>query len=193
MKLVADAVLERLTPLVGLRLAIARRAADMRNFQFGEARALKGGTVGEFALHVQCPWRFEGPDGILTGLSDLWEPPGASDDVDWDSWHYDRNENLQDRQLGTLLGSYDSSTRSFVNQTEYLVVEEVSADNCGGATIRLSGGYRLVLFPAGSRGEDWRLFRAGTDEPHFVVAGGRVELAEQEAGERRASAARPRE
>jgi hypothetical protein len=185
--------MERLTPLVGLRLVIARRAADLRNFQFGQVRALKSGTVGDHALHVQCPWRFEGPDGILTGLSDLWEPAEVSENVDWDSWHYDRDENLQDRQLGTLLGSYDPATRSFVNQTEYLVVEEVRADNCGGATIRLSGGYRLVLFPAGIRGEDWRLFRPGTDEPHFVVAGGRVELAEQQTGEPGASADRPRE
>jgi len=65
-----------------------------------------------------------------------------------------------------------------VNQTEHLVVEAVRADNYGGVTIQLSGGYRLVLFPAGSRGEDWRFFRPDTDGPHFVVADGRVELAE---------------
>lgn len=42
---------------------------------------------------------------------------------------------------------------------------------------RLLGGCRLTLFPAGSAGEDWRLFRpANGDEeaPHFVVVGGRV-------------------
>jgi hypothetical protein len=178
MKPVAEAIMDQLKPLVGLRLAIARRAADLRNFQFGQIRAVEGGTVGEYALHIQCPWRFERPDGILTGRSDLWQPAEASEEVDWDTWHYERNENLQDRKLGTLLGSHDPATRSFVNQTEHLVVEEVRADNCGGVTIQLSGGYRLVLFPAGIRGEDWRLFRPDTDEPHFVVAGGRVETAE---------------
>jgi hypothetical protein len=171
MKPVTDAVVERLTPLVGLRLVIARRAADLRNFQFGQVRAVERGTVGDYGLHIQCPWRLEGPDGILTGHSDLWELAEASEGVDW-------GENLQDRQLGTLLGGYDPATRSFVNQTEHLVVEGVQADNCGGATIQLSGGYRLVLFPAGARGEDWRLFRPGTDEPHFVIAGGRVEETE---------------
>jgi hypothetical protein len=54
----------------------------------------------------------------------------------------------------------------------------VRADNCGGVTFQLSGGYRLVLFPAGIRGEDWRFFRPNTDDPHFVVAGGQVESAE---------------
>jgi hypothetical protein len=32
-----------------------------------------------------------------------------------------------------------------------------------------------VLFPAGTRGEDWRVFRPDTDDSHFVVAGGRIE------------------
>ena len=46
------------------------------------------------------------------------------------------------------------------------------------AEIDLSGGYRLTLFPAGSTGEDWRLFRPSEgeeDTPHFVVTGGRIE------------------
>jgi hypothetical protein len=192
MKPVAEASTEQLKPLIGLRLTIARRAADLRNFQFGQIRAVERGTVGEYALHIQCPWRLEGPAGILTGSSDLWEPAEASEQVGWDSWHYERNGNLQDRQIGALLGRYDAATRSFVNQTEHLVVEEVRADNCGGLTIQLSGGYRLVLFPAGIRGEDWRIFRPDTDDPHFVVAGGRVESAEQ-LDERGASADRPRE
>jgi len=178
MKRVAEAIIDQLKPLIGRRLAIARRAADLRNFQFGQIRAVERGTVGEYALHIQCPWRLEGPDGILTGRDDLWQPAETIEDADWDSWHYERNKNLQDRQLGALLGGHDPVTRSFVNQTEHLVVGEVRADNCGGVMILLSGGYRLVLFPAGLRGEDWRFFRPGTEEPHFVIAGGRINTSE---------------
>ena len=70
-----EQVLTHLRLLVGLKLSVARRAADLRNFQFGPMRAVEGGTLGEWALHVQCPWRIEGPDGnIVTGRSDLWEP-----------------------------------------------------------------------------------------------------------------------
>lgn len=175
---VADAILEHLKPLVGLKLSLARRAADLRNFQFGPVRAVPDGTVGEYALHIQCPWRLQGPDGIVTGRSDLWEPAEANEAVAWDTWHYDSNENLQDRRLGALLGDYDPKARSSLNRTEQLVVEAVHAEDCGGATLDLSGGYRLVLFPAGTRAENWRLFRPGADQPHFVVAGGRVEQRE---------------
>ena len=118
---------------------------------------------------------FEGPTGIITGRSDLWEPAETGLDFDWGTWDYDKSENLQDELLGVLLSGYDPQTRSFVNQTDQLVVESVHADPYGGAVIVLSGGFRLVLFPAGTRGEDWRVFHNTTDEPHFVVAGGMIE------------------
>jgi len=57
-----------------------------------------------------------------------------------------------------------------------LVVEKVDADSFGGATICLSGGYRLVLFPASSRNEHWRLLQGATNEKHFVVSGSQVEF-----------------
>jgi hypothetical protein len=173
-----EQILTHLQPLVGLQLACTRRAADLRNLQFGPLRAVEGGTVGEYALHVQCPWRMEGPDGIITGRCDLWEPAEPSTAIDRDGWDYEADENLQDRRLSVLLGGYDPATRSFVNRTAHLVVEDVRADGYGGAAIRFSGGYQLVLFPAGTRGEDWRVFRPGTDEPHFVVVGGSIEQEE---------------
>lgn len=50
--------------LVGLPLFEMNNAAGMQSFQFGMSRtvpsALKGRSprvVGDFALHVQCPWR----------------------------------------------------------------------------------------------------------------------------------------
>jgi hypothetical protein len=166
-----------LCPLVGLKLSIARRAGDLRNFQFGPIRAIDRGTVGELALHIQCPWRIEGADGIVTGRSDLWEPIEVGDDFDWDTWDYETDGNLQDERIGALLGGHDAQTRSFINQTDdVLIVEDVQADFGGGAAITLSGGYKLVLFPAGSRGEDWRIFRPGADEEHFVIWGGAVSV-----------------
>lgn len=175
MGIVSQEILSHLKPLVGLKLALVRRAADLRNFQFGTVRAVEGGSVGEYALHVQCPWRIEGSDGITTGRSDLWQPAEPSQEIDWDQWDYEKDENLQDRRFAALLGGYDPATGSFVNATEHLIVEDVCADDYGGAAIRFSGGYKLVLFPAGTRGEDWRVFRPDTDDSHFVVAGGRIE------------------
>lgn len=170
---VSDEVVRHLEPLVGLRLSVARRAADLRNFQFGQMREVEGGTVGDYALHIQCPWRIEGPGGILTGRSDLWEPAVPWETIDPETWKYE-DGNLQDLRIQAFLGGFDPMTKSATNRGSLLVVERVHGDDCGGARLELSGGYHLVLFPAGTEGEDWRIFRPSTDEPHFVVSGGRV-------------------
>jgi hypothetical protein len=79
----ATEILKHLKPLIGLKLSIARRAASLSNFQFGPVRAVDGGTLGEYALHVDCPWRIERPHGIMTGWLDLWEPAEETPDFDW--------------------------------------------------------------------------------------------------------------
>ncbi len=90
------------------------------------------------------------------------------------SWDYEQG-NLQDVRIGELLGGYDPKTRTLINATQKLFVEDVQADDFGGLCISLSDGYRLVLFPAGSRGEDWRLFVPESEVAHFVISGGRIE------------------
>src|SRR4051812_5580418 len=91
-------VIAALSQILGLPLTAARRAADMRVFQFGTLRPVDRGSVGDFALHVQCPWRIEGQDGIVTGRLDLWE--SVEDDAPFDeSWDYDKFPNLQDARL----------------------------------------------------------------------------------------------
>jgi len=177
MKNVAEQTLKHLSPLIGLKLSIARRAADMRVLQFGMIREIEnGGTVGEYALHIQCPWRIDGLERVVTGRGDLWEPLETGDDFDWESWDYETSENLQDHQIGKLLGGFGPITQSFVNETDYLIVEDIQVDDFGGAVILLSGGYRLTLFPFGSKGEDWRIFQPlKEDSHHFVISGGKVE------------------
>jgi hypothetical protein len=157
-------LIAELSPLLGLTLTIARRAVDMRMFHFGPVRLVDGGSVGDFAIHVQCPWRIEGPEGIVTGRSDLWEPADA--DVPFDEkWHYDKSPNLQDLRLDGLL----------IQSVKPFVVEKVDADEFGGVAICLSQGYVLRLFPAGTRGEDWRFFQPTRDAPHLVITGGVIE------------------
>ena len=70
---IADQITIQLQALVGLKLSIARRAADMLVLHFGtirevESRSLSGrkkdakkGTVGDYALHIQCAWRLFRP------------------------------------------------------------------------------------------------------------------------------------
>lgn len=54
-----DVITASLRPLVGLPLSVARRAADLRGFHFGEMRPTRRGNGGAYVLHVQCPWRLE--------------------------------------------------------------------------------------------------------------------------------------
>ena len=163
MNQVAQQVQKHLDLLKGLRLSESYRAADMRIFHFGVMRPVNSGVVGEYALHVQCPWRIESAEAIITGRHDLFQPAEETEDFDWKSWDWDGNETLQDKLVADFI------------REEHRTIESVTADAHGGARLQLSGGYALVLFPAGSQAEDWRLFRPQEDGEHFVISGGRVE------------------
>jgi hypothetical protein len=160
---VAESAREHLRPLIGLRLSASYRAADMRVFHFGRMHVIGGGAVGEYALHVQCPWRIETEDRIITGHDDLFLPAEETEDFDWESWDWDGGETLQDRLVSDFLAKTEPS------------VQDLNTDRYGGAKLSLSGGYSLVLFPADSQGEDWRVFKPNSEGEHFVVSGGRVE------------------
>ncbi|MGA3235032.1 MAG: hypothetical protein ABSG03_01915 [Bryobacteraceae bacterium] len=175
----ADEIRTAFQPLIGLQWALARHSG-ITVFHFGEVRpAPGGGTVGQFALHIQCPWRVVTPDRIVTGSPDYWYP--ADESLDWDEWEKDRTTrrsssappSLQEKRLLDLFCGYDPDTGACVNITERLVVEAVGADNYGGVQIEFSGDCSLQLFPAStcesSHGENWRLFEPGSDADHFVA------------------------
>ncbi len=157
-------VIAALSRIIGLPLTAARRAADMRTFQFGKLHPVDRGSVGDFALHVQCPWRIEGPHGIVTGRLDLWQPVEENAPFD-DNWDYEKSPNLQDARQEVW----------FAHNKTSLVVKSVDADEFGGAVIGFDQGFVLRLFPAGTRAEDWRLFQSNTNALHFVVSAGAVE------------------
>ena len=151
-----------LSPLVGVELSAARRAADMLTLHFGPLRQSGKGSVGDHALHVQCAWRIDGPDGIVTGRAELWEPVDVerryAEDFD-----YDDEPNLRDVRVRNWLAAGPH------------VVEDVEADDFGGAAIHFGGGFALRMFPMATRTEDWRIFGPGDDDSHFVVTGGKIE------------------
>jgi hypothetical protein len=161
-----------LSKLVGRPIAFARDAANMKNFGFGMIRPSPSGkgTIGEYALHLQCPWRIVGGEGTVTGFADYYEPADVNGEVDLKDG---QAGNLQRKRLGDLLRSYDANTRSWLNGTDQLVVEGVIADDFGGFELKLSGNFCLQVFPDGSRGEDWRFFEPGTKD-HLVIAAGRI-------------------
>jgi hypothetical protein len=169
----ADQVKLNLQQLIGLKLSRMALAADMRTLQFGNTKPRQGGVVGEFALHIQCPWRIETDTGVITGSGDLYAPYDESEEMS-ESFDWAKGDNLQERILRQLLVGYDEKTKQIVNSTDLLSVEAVQVDSVGGFSLELSGGYRLSVFPNSTRYEAWRLFRPSTDEwesreEHFVV------------------------
>jgi hypothetical protein len=165
--MVSDAIRQYLEQLIGLKLSIARHFGSGANFQFGKIELLEKGSVADFAIHIQCPWRIESQTHLVTGNDDLWwstlgnhEPKG---------WSYKDGDSVLDTRMSELLEGYDPRTQSWINITDLLVVEEISLNNFGDLTVHLSGGYRLHLFITGTTGETWRVFRPSFDEPHLVV------------------------
>jgi len=157
-----EAVLSR---LVGLPLWQWAFAANMVMFDLG-ARIPKidfmgrEGHHGEYDLHLQCPWRITGPEGLIVGLHDIFFPE------DWDSdWATFDREKEPCLCMGRLRELFDT------HEENPLVVEAVEADRFGGFNLALSHGYALEAFPASSRrhwtNEHWRLLLP--EDEHFVV------------------------
>jgi hypothetical protein len=75
---VKDAIERALRPLLELPLWAVGRAGSLEWFQFGAPRTVptfRGGSkeVGEYALHLDCPWRLVGPTGLVVA-TDQSEP-----------------------------------------------------------------------------------------------------------------------
>jgi|HubBroStandDraft_6_1064221.scaffolds.fasta_scaffold770410_1 hypothetical protein len=170
----ADEAKLNLQKLIGMKLSRMALAADMRTLQFGNTEARKrGGVVGEYALHVQCPWRLESDTGIITGSGDLYVPDEKSEQPG-EPFDWENGGSLQERILRELLEGYDDNNRQIVNLTNIFVVADIQSDSAGGFCLTLSGGYRFLVFPNGTGSEAWRLFKPSTDEcesneEHFVV------------------------
>jgi hypothetical protein len=152
--------------LVGLRLSIVRRAADMLVLHFGTIRPHPSGegTVGDYALHVQCPWRLDSPKGTVTGRDDLWQYAGPGERPP--NWSYDDGLSLQDKKFAELFVR-DETTRSWVNESDGFGVATARQTKCGDVTLSLINGYDIRIFPASCGGEAWRLFAPGSGR-HLV-------------------------
>jgi hypothetical protein len=154
--------------LVGKTVWRCTRAADMACFQFGaqgKVLTYKGETkeAGEYALHVECPWRFTRQDQVIVGKGDLYYPAEHIEEAEIPpSFNWDKDLNRQDRLLALL---FENGKREFL-------VEEIRVKAAGSLSILLSDGLALDVFPADSLGDEhWRLFEPGKDKRHFVVTG----------------------
>jgi hypothetical protein len=159
-----------MSPLAGLSLWDAGRAADLLWLAFGQRQTIKDfrgkpREVGEYALHVQCAWRFVHGEKVLVGNRDLYYPRGYKNPKDeipggfnWDV----QGANRCDEVLATL----------FAGEANQFVVQRVVAGQAGELALLLESGLTMQILPNDSlEGEHWRLFRPGSDERHTVYTG----------------------
>jgi hypothetical protein len=150
--------------------------ANLQLFQFGAQNPTttyrgEPALVGDFGLHIQCPWRIVGLAGIVVGASDLYYPAGDDPYNEPQGWHWDRSgASRRDQKIHALFAGR--------RDDPFTVLEATATDAFGGITIVLREGYRLELFPADSLpDEHWRLLTNITPHrPHFVVTGAGIDI-----------------
>ncbi|HEV8181890.1 MAG TPA: hypothetical protein VGQ61_05925 [Candidatus Angelobacter sp.] len=163
-----------MAPLAGMPLWDAGRAADLLWLALGPRQTIKDfrgkpREVGEYALHVQCAWRFVQGETVVAGNRDLYYPRGYKDPKDeipkefnWDV----QGANRCDEVLAEL----------FAGGAKQYVVVRIQPGHAGELALLLEGDLTLQIFPNDSlEGEHWRLFRPGSDAPHWVYTGNGLE------------------
>jgi hypothetical protein len=136
----------------------------MREFGFG-----KTSDVERWWLHIQCSWRLEMDERVITGSFD-WNQP-ASIEGHGPDWDPATGGSIQETKLRDVFKDYDPSRRTLRNNTDLLTVEHAEVNELGDLTLTFTGGTRLRVFPAGCNGEFWRIFKKGDLESHFVCEG----------------------
>ncbi|WP_175948057.1 hypothetical protein [Burkholderia pyrrocinia] len=153
---VMEEVARRLSVLAGLDVTGVSHAGDMLTLHFGPLREIttrRGTTkrVGAWALHVQCFWRIEHGGEVLATRDDLR-----------------RSEEDTKRVVEKL--------DQLLVKSERVIVNGISASPYASVRLSLSGNRIIAITPDDIAGdEDWRFFAPGTDKPHFVVEGGRID------------------
>jgi hypothetical protein len=152
-------------PLVGLPLQSIGRAANMLWIHFGKMREVptrKGGKkkVGQWAIHVSCPWRIVHLEKIVVAYHDYYRSPSGKYLEDWDSFGKSQ---------------FDCAAKSLNKKFKSVPPKLLSAvaDDVNGFTLNLSQDFRLDVFPDDSfksgNTEHWRLFEPAMETKHFVV------------------------
>ena len=116
--------------------------------------------MGEWAIHIQCPWRICRDGRIVVAYRDYYYSPEGDALDDWETSGKSRFDHLTQ----TLRTEFAASPPKVLS---------VSTDDVGGFSLAFSDNYRFDVFPDDSRLDDhaehWRLFEPQTERDHFVV------------------------
>ncbi len=153
-----ETLTQALAILVGLRLCMVCNTGNMKQFHFGEPWQYKGREVGQVVLHVLCPWRLERDGRSVTGSTDYYVRADDNTEPEWEAG--EPTGHLQDQLLRDALGLDPGVTPRDAIKTSVMVLD-ATCSIIGDVVLTMSCGHRLVIFPASSRLEEWRLLRPG--------------------------------
>lgn len=152
--------------LIGHELVTSFLAADMRVFGFGKPRAVKRGVIADYSLHLQCPWRLDGPDGTLVTSRDLFVYAGP--DPEPKGWDYEMGHSRQTTALEALLGPRIALGDGWFHHSGLHVASVEYSRSTGDLTLGFDGGRALRVLPLANAAEQWRLFTPSADRDHLV-------------------------
>lgn len=147
--------------LEGQPLLYIGRATDMLWMGFGKLVKIKNykgleDEKGEFAVHVQCPWRFVHQEKVVVGSRDIYMPRNGISDHEFD---YEKRG----------LSIFDSICEAFNSEWIPLLVSEVCVDIFGTLKIIFANGLVFETFiNSVTTDEYWRFINFQTKE-HIVV------------------------
>lgn len=153
----------RLDQLITLSLSRIGCAGDLLWMQFGPLRedtSLRNvrRMIGDFALHVNVPWRFCKNSKIIIGNRDIYFYE------DGEPFDFDHGGASRFHLFADLFNAELDLQPSSVTS--------ISSDDTGGLSIQLTDGYTFDAFPNvayDSPGfEFWRMLQPATDLPHLI-------------------------
>ena len=157
---------KHLSRLIGLKLIKVGGIFATRQFYFGPAVEMSE----IFDLSVECAWRIEVGEQILTGSEDY--PIKAEDNVD-PSWEEGMpSGHLQEQLLRDFLGG-EMVNQEVVIKRSAVEVRSVVSDTFGGFRLRLTEGVSLAVFPTTCRQMEWML--SHVSEGSVMLINGRIE------------------
>lgn len=154
--------------LTGLELLGSTSVFATRTFAFGH-KLQPPQQNAVFTLVVECPWRIESGDEILTGFDDYRIPAAGNLDPSWDP--NSQTGSLQEQRLTEWLGAdrQDGKSSAFDRS---IVVNDIEADEFGGLRIILSGACCLSVFPASAGEMEWMLRKV--DQGYVLLMKGQL-------------------
>lgn len=146
---------QTLKVLVGMPMWGSHRAADLQGFMFGKripsiSRATKrrptaAVVIGEYRLHVQCPWRIVQGAMITVASNDLYYAAGDDPFKDYGDFDWDERPNRRDERMDALFAAWADNPP---------IVESVKSDVVGSLHISLTQQCTLDVFPSDSLGRE---------------------------------------